>query len=115
MADFTPSTTPGCRVPFQQLPDGRPIYDAFGPGYTLLRGDPDAAVAAFVDAMRGAGVPLEVVDMPIRDQEPYDRKLILVRTDQHVVWRGDAIPDRPEDLIDTLRGRARNVMNRAAA
>ncbi|MDB5514566.1 MAG: monooxygenase [Tardiphaga sp.] len=115
MADFTPSTAPGCRVPFCELPDGRPIYDAFGPGYTLLRGDPDVAVAAFVDAMRGAGVPLEVVDVPIRDQEPYDRKLILVRTDQHVVWRGDAIPDRPEDLIDTLRGRARNVMNRAAA
>ena len=28
-----------------KLPDGRPIYDAFGPGYTLLRRDGDVAVA----------------------------------------------------------------------
>lgn len=36
MADFTPSTIPGCRVPFSKLLDGRPVTDAFGPGYTLL-------------------------------------------------------------------------------
>jgi hypothetical protein len=118
MADFTPSTAPGCRVPFQQLPDGRAIYDALGPGYTLLRGGPDVAVAAFVDAMRSAGVPIEVVDVQGGDGGPYDRKLILVRTDQHVVWRGDTIPDRPQglqDLVDTLRGKARSAVNRAAA
>jgi 2-polyprenyl-6-methoxyphenol hydroxylase-like FAD-dependent oxidoreductase len=115
MADFTPSTAPGCRVPFRQLPDGRPVYDAFGPGYTLLRRDGDVAVAPFVDAMRGGGVPIEVIDVPMRGKDPYDRKLILVRTDQHVAWRGDAIPDQPQGLIDTLRGRARNAVNPSAA
>ena len=45
MADFTPSSTPGCRLPFAKLADGRPVYDALGPGYTLLRYDPDVAVA----------------------------------------------------------------------
>lgn len=106
MADFTPSTVPGCRVPIAFLPDGRPVYDAFGPGYTLLRLDSDITVAPLLKAMRDGGVPIEVVDLPTAgSRHPYDRKLILVRTDQHVAWRGDAIPDRPEHLVDILRGR----------
>jgi 2-polyprenyl-6-methoxyphenol hydroxylase-like FAD-dependent oxidoreductase len=115
MADFTPSTAPGCRVPFCELPDGRPVYDALGPGYTLLRSDPNVAVGALVDAMRGGNIPIELVDVHGGGDGRYDRKLILVRTDQHVVWRGDAVPARPEDLIDTLRGWARSAVYRAAA
>jgi hypothetical protein len=65
--------------------------------------------------MRGGGVPIEVVDVPRRDNDPYDRKLILVRTDQHVVWRGDSIPDQPQGLIDTLRGRARTAADPSTA
>jgi 2-polyprenyl-6-methoxyphenol hydroxylase-like FAD-dependent oxidoreductase len=107
MADFTPSTIPGCRVPFSKLPDGRPVTDAFGPGYTLLRLDPDIAVAPLVKAMREDRVPIEVVDVDTNGSHaPYDRKLIIVRTDQHVAWRGDAIPDQPEKLVGILTGRA---------
>ena len=107
MADFTPSTTPGCRVPFTKLPDGRPVTDALGPGYTLLRLDSKIAVAPFVQAMRDGGVPIEVVDIEANgSNEFYDRKLIVVRTDQHVAWRGDAIPHQPQNLVDTLRGKA---------
>jgi hypothetical protein len=107
MADFTPSTVPGCRAPFARLSDGRPVYDAFGPGYTLLRFDPGVAIAPLVDAMREHGIPLEIVDVPANEVSPIsDRKLLLARTDQHVAWRGDAVPDRPQHLVDTLRGRA---------
>jgi 2-polyprenyl-6-methoxyphenol hydroxylase-like FAD-dependent oxidoreductase len=107
MADYTQSTTPGCRVPFSRLPDGRPVTDALGPGYTLLRLDSKIAVAPFVQALRDDGVPIEVLDIEASDSnELYDRKLILVRTDQHVAWRGDAIPDQPQNLVDTLRGKA---------
>ena len=107
MADFTPSTVPGCRVPFSILPDGRPVYDAFGPGYTLLRLDPEIAVAPLVAAMREAKVPLDIVDIQFADsKEAYDRKLILVRTDQHVVWRGDVVPEQVKHLVDRLRGRS---------
>ena len=107
MADFTPSTVPGCRVPFSRLQDGRPVYDAFGPGYTLLRLDLEIAIAPLVAAMREAEVPLEIVDIQSADAKAaYDPKLILVRTDQHVAWRGDAIPERVDDLVDRLRGRA---------
>ena len=107
MADFTPSTVPGCRVPFSVLPDGRPVTDALGPGYTLLRLDPGIVIAPLVDAMREAEVPLTIVEIQSADaKDAYDRKLILVRADQHVAWRGDAVPDRVEPLVDRLRGRA---------
>ena len=107
MADFTPSTIPGCRVPFSKLPDGRPVTDALGPGYTLLRLDSGIAVAPFVQAMRDGGVPIEVVDIEANGSSAlYDRKLILVRTDQHVAWRGDAFPEHAQPLVNTLTGRA---------
>jgi 2-polyprenyl-6-methoxyphenol hydroxylase-like FAD-dependent oxidoreductase len=110
MADFTPSSTPGCRLPFAKLADGRPVYDALGPGYTLLRYDPDVAVAPLAEAMRAAGAPFAIVDIPHSDaQPPGGRKLILARTDQHVAWRGDAIPDDPGPLVSKLLGRAREA------
>ena len=107
MADFTPSSTPGCRLPFAKLADGRPVYDALGPGYTLVRYDSDVAVAPLTDAMRSNGVPFNIVDIPPA-QPPSDHKLILTRTDQHVAWRGDAIPDDPAHLVDKLLGRSFN-------
>ena len=107
MADFTPSSTPGCRLPFAKLADGRPVYDALGPGYTLVRYDSDVAVAPLTDAMRSHGVPFNIVDVPDA-QPPSDHKLILTRTDQHVAWRGDAIPDDPAHLVGKLLGRSFN-------
>lgn len=57
--------------------------------------------------MRDGGVPIEIVDVDTNGSHtPYDRKLIIVRTDQHVAWRGDAIPDQPEKLVGILTGRA---------
>ena len=106
MADFTPSSTPGCRLPFARLADGRPVYDALGPGYTLLRYDPDVAVAPLADAMRDSGVPFSIVDIPGGGAQPAaSHKLILARTDQHVAWRGNAIPDNPVQIVDKLLGR----------
>ncbi len=45
MAEFTPSTVPGCRLPHLVLADRASLYDRLGEGYTLLRFDPtlDAA------------------------------------------------------------------------
>ncbi|WP_334355589.1 MULTISPECIES: FAD-dependent oxidoreductase [unclassified Bradyrhizobium] len=106
MADFTPSSTPGCRLPFAKLSDGRPVYDALGTGYTLLRYDQDVAVAPLTDAMHANGVPFQIVDVPASDP---DHKLILARTDQHVAWRGDAVPDDPAHLVGKLLGRSLNL------
>jgi hypothetical protein len=52
MGSFTESTVPGCRAPHFWLADGRSLYDAFGPGYTLLRFDAAADVAPLLAAAR---------------------------------------------------------------
>ena len=34
----------------------------------------------------------------------YERRLVLVRPDGHVAWRGDAPPAEPGALLDRVRG-----------
>jgi hypothetical protein len=105
MGRFVSSSVPGCRSPHVWLGAGRSLYDAAGAGFALLRFDASASVAGIVGAAAKRGVPLTVVDI---DDEParalYARKLVLVRPDQHVAWRGDAEPAEPLDLIDLVRG-----------
>lgn len=105
MADFTPSTVPGCRLPFSRLADGRPITDALGPGYTLLRRDPSINVDALIAPLHRAGAPIEVIDIAADAVALYDHALLLVRTDQHIAWRGNVVPADAEALIDQLLGR----------
>jgi hypothetical protein len=42
--------------------------------------------------------------LDLAPQPPYREKLVLSRPDQHVAWRGDALPDNPLRLIDIIRG-----------
>jgi 2-polyprenyl-6-methoxyphenol hydroxylase-like FAD-dependent oxidoreductase len=102
MDRFTPSTVPGCRTPHIVLPDGRPLYDALGPWFTLLRCDTSVPVEPLFAAAAARGAPLALLDLPA--VEPYDRKLVLSRPDQHVAWRGDALPHDVTELVDMLRG-----------
>jgi hypothetical protein len=106
MAEFTQSTVPGCRAPHLWLADGRSLWDALGPGYTLLRRERSTPTELLETAARASGVPLAVVDLEGADEarKLYDRKLVLVRTDQHVAWRGEALPDDVIGLVETLRG-----------
>ena len=105
MGGFTPSTVPGCRAPHVWLPDGRSLYDAFGPGYTLLQLDAAVDTAPLVAAAQGRGVPLTVLDLSdLSLPEAYRHPLVLCRQDQHVAWRGDRLPDDPVALVDLLRG-----------
>lgn len=105
MGTFTSSTAPGCRAPHLWLESRRSLYDALGPGYTLLRLDPTARVTGIVDAAAERNVPLAVLDLKAPEaRELYRHKLVLVRPDQHVAWRGDAEPAAPMDLIDLVRG-----------
>lgn len=105
MSTFTPSTVPGCRVPHVWLADGRSLYDALGPEYTLLRFDPSVAVTGMVDAARARGVPLAVLDVGSPEAAVvYREKLVLARPDQHVAWRGNSAPADALALIDRVRG-----------
>ncbi|MBN8944786.1 MAG: FAD-dependent oxidoreductase [Rhizobiales bacterium] len=110
MGSFTPSTVPGCRTPHLWLGDGRSLYDAMGPDYTLLRLDPAADIDGLVQAAAARALPLRLIDLDPRDlPEAEGHKLILSRPDQHVAWRGEAMPADPLALIDRVRGAAREV------
>ena len=52
-------------------------------------------------------MPVEVVDInekPVVDM--YEKKLVLVRPDGHVAWRGDAAPADALAMVDKVRGAA---------
>jgi hypothetical protein len=105
MSSFTPSTVPGCRVPHLWLGDGRSLYDALGPEYTLLRLDPSVEIASLVAAAAQRRLPLAVLNVASSEAAGlYPNKLVLARPDQHVAWRGDHIPADPLALVDRLRG-----------
>ena len=105
MGSFTASTVPGCRTPWMKLPEGRSLYDAMGPDYALLRFDPAIEVSPLVEAARLRGVPMRLLDIDLTSRPgAYRHALLLSRPDQHVAWRGDALPEEPLRLIDRIRG-----------
>ena len=107
MATYTPSTVPGCRTPHLWIEDTRSLYDALGSEFTLLRLDPEIDIAPLVTAAEARGVPLTVLDVASSEAaDLYSHKLLLSRPDQHVAWRGHALPNDPLALIDRVRGAA---------
>jgi 2-polyprenyl-6-methoxyphenol hydroxylase-like FAD-dependent oxidoreductase len=106
MSEFTPSTVPGCRMPHIWLSGHRSLYDSLGSDYTLVRSDPTINVSGLVDGATRRSLPLEVLDIEsaAESSTPFSHKLLLVRPDQHVAWRGNAEPDDPIDLVDLVRG-----------
>src|SRR5436305_5360257 len=84
MDSFTPSTVPGCRTPHLWCGDGRSLYDAMGPEFSLLRFDRAIETGAIEQAARHRGVPLKVLDLKT-DVPAFDGGgLVLSRPDQHV-------------------------------
>ena len=107
MSLFTPSTVPGCRTPHLWLDDGRSLYDAMGPDYTLLRFDARVDASRMLRAAQVRGVPMHLLDVAAHDAEQsYGHKLVLSRPDQHVAWRGNRVPTDPLALVDLVRGAA---------
>jgi hypothetical protein len=108
MGGFTPSTAPGARAPHVWLRDGRSLYDALGPGYALLRLDSKIQVSTLVAAAARSHMPLTVIDIEDNDdaKASYSEALVVVRPDQHIAWRGAAVPADPDGLIAVLTGAA---------
>lgn len=102
---YTPSTRPGSRLPHVFLADGTAIYDQLGPWFTLvvLNGSDTAPLEAAAQAI---GVPLKIARIGQPGlQDLYQRGLVLVRPDQHVAWRGDALPADCTALLARVLGR----------
>ena len=109
MGNFTASTVPGCRAPHFWLQDGRSLYDAFGPGYTLLVRAAGLDLSPLRAAAEAARLPLTVLDISAEPQVPevYAHALVLCRSDQHVAWRGQALPADCQALVAVLTGARR--------
>ncbi len=105
-AIYVPSSVPGGRAPHVWLADRSSLYDHFGPGFTVLelpgrRSDGRDLAAAF--ARRA--IPLTVHDVPVPEaRDLYQSGLALIRPDQHVAWRGDALPDDCDALVRRVTG-----------
>lgn len=110
LCDYVPSAVPGGRLPHLWRIDAsgarRSLFDDLGVGFTLLRIGPDAPRADdLVTCARRQGIPLRVLCLP----EPpawslYQRRLVLVRPDQHIAWRGDHPPARSEEVLARVVG-----------
>ena len=105
MAGFTPSTVPGCRAPYFWLGEGRSFYDALGPEYTLVRFDRSVGISSLMSAADAKRFPLAMLDVENGGDAPITERLLIVRPDQHVAWRGGETPVDPERLLDRLAGR----------
>lgn len=103
---YKPTTRPGHRAPHAWLADGRSTLDLFGRGFVLLRLDSAAPdVDAFRAAAQARGVPLKVEDIDdAQVRALYERRLVLVRPDGHVAWRGDELPSDAGQVLDVVRG-----------
>jgi 2-polyprenyl-6-methoxyphenol hydroxylase-like FAD-dependent oxidoreductase len=100
---YVPTTRPGSRLPHLVLPGGPPLFDRLGPGFTLLRVGPGAPAAdGIIRAARELRLPLSVLALP--DAPALERRLVLVRPDQHVAWRSDVAPADPGAVLDRARG-----------
>ena len=86
---------PGHRAPDGVIdPYGGTLYDRIGNDFGLLVLSPDRSVeTAFVGEAATRGLPFTVIhltDPEVRDL--YGADNVLVRPDQHVAWRGGALP-----------------------
>jgi 2-polyprenyl-6-methoxyphenol hydroxylase-like FAD-dependent oxidoreductase len=100
---YTQTARPGHRAPHAWLSVGRSTIDLFGHGFVLLRFDPTLDVAPLLGA--AGAVALKLIDI----SDPaiaalYERKLVLVRPDAHVCWRGDDLPLDCAALIAAVAG-----------
>lgn len=106
--EYYPTSRPGARAPHAWLADGRSIIDLYGTDFVLLQFDPGAPSAeSFAEAFRQRDVPVrvETIGDPTT-RALYEKRFVLVRPDSHVAWRGDVIPDRPDRIVDIVRGAA---------
>ena len=111
--NYVPSARPGSLAPHAWLHDGTSLYDHFGNGYTLLAtaGADSHALERAREAAAAAGVPFKV----IKPHEPavkdlYQARYALIRPDQHVGWRGNALPDQLDLLFAHLCGQRQAVL-----
>jgi 2-polyprenyl-6-methoxyphenol hydroxylase-like FAD-dependent oxidoreductase len=102
---YRPSACPGGRAPHLFLGRGDSLFDHFGPGFTLLRLAGDGDISPLARAAAARGIPFATFDVPLRQgRDLYEADLALIRPDQHIAWRGDALPRDCDALMARVTG-----------
>ena len=104
--NFVASARPGSRAPHVALTNGSSTLDLYGRGFVLVRFGQEAPEdLEIVEAAKARGVPIKVETIDNREAAAiYETRLVLVRPDGHVAWRGNEAPDDAMAVIDRIRG-----------
>ena len=106
VTDYVQTSFPGARAPHAGLGDGRSTLDLFGRSFVMLRLGRDAPDGGPLErAAKIRKVPVETVSLDDPGvRTTYERRLVLVRPDGHVAWRGDALPTDAGAVIARVSG-----------
>ena len=94
---------PGHYLPPWELASGRNVFEALGPGFTLVAPEKGGGEAAgrLERAAARRSIPFAVIRDPARD----GAGLVLVRPDGYVAWTGEAAPEDADALLARVTGR----------
>ena len=101
---YVPVARPGSRAPHLWLEDGRSTLDLFsGKAFTLLCLGGDAPdVSKLSHAAASQGIPLTVCRITQANVcDLYAARMVLVRPDGYVAWRGNDLP-QGDDALEAL-------------
>ena len=93
-AEYLPMVAAGNRLPHRFI-GGRPIFDLLGPWFTAIGSAQAVAPLLWEAARRG---------MPITHLETDERRVVVVRPDQHIAWQGEGHSDWSQVLDRALSG-----------
>ena len=98
---------PGHHLAPEPLSTGINVFEAIGPGFTLIDLGDGTAAARFEAAAVDLGIPLTTIrDTPEGGRERYEAEAILVRPDHFVGWTGRGHDTNPAAILRRATGAA---------
>ncbi|MEV0776498.1 FAD-dependent monooxygenase [Streptomyces sp. NPDC050433] len=103
--EYTPTTWPGGRPPSLLLEGGQPLFDRFGPSFTLIDFAGDGRADTLLEEAAAQGLPVSHTVVPDAGaRRVWERDLVLLRPDHHVAWRGNTAHPDPAAVVRRVRG-----------